>query len=158
MATHTQGNYKAAIGALLAEICKLRTELGKPYPDQAEIFGLQNGIEPVIDEYLRNYDCLITQQQIDMVVRVLDNQNLETFKGYYDIDRELKECGISRAIAHIILTYLMAEGSFRELIKKMDSEHSPFECRNYELPKIGSRERVDDKYPKSISNSGLKWM
>lgn len=98
----------------------------------------------------------LCQQQIDVVVRILEKQNLETFKGYYDIDKQLKECGINRAIAHPIITYLNAIGSFRELILKMDSDYSPFECRTFELPMLWDRVDTKNQYP--AQDLHLKYM
>ncbi len=146
MTFHIQGDYKKAFGVLYSEICKLRKELGMSHPDEAEIFALENGIEPVINKYLCGYG-LVSQQQIDDVVWILEKQSLETFKGYYDIERQLKECGICRGIAHTIITYLKADGCFLELILKMDSGDSPDECRTFELPKVGNRVKAKKKYP-----------
>ncbi len=133
MTTTTQRDTKNLLGALLAEIMELRQKMNLSSCDKAEMFALQNGIVPIIDKHLKNYG-LITQQHFNDVVWILERQNVETFRGYYDIERQLKEQGINRGIAHTILTYLKATGSFVELIQKMDSEHSPDECREFNLP------------------------
>jgi hypothetical protein len=155
MATDTHNNYKKAFGVLYSEISEIRKKLGMSHPDEGDIFALQNGIEPVINKYLYGYD-LVSQQQIDDVVRILEKQSLETFKGFYNIERQLKGCGICRGTAHAILTYLKARGSFRELILKMDSEHSPVECRTFELPMLGNRVDTENQYP--VEDLHLKYM
>lgn len=55
------------------------------------------------------------------------------FKGFYDIERELQEAGVDRAQAIRILTFFQANGQFQELIAKMDTSHSPSECRTFRV-------------------------
>ncbi len=62
-----------------------------------------------------------------------DEEKLKNFRGFYDIERELEQRGVHRSDAIAILRYLKANHQFTDVIEKMDSSHSPSECRRFEL-------------------------
>jgi hypothetical protein len=102
----------------------------------ATIYGLLEGIEPVIDEAFDTEP--ITMEHINAVASVLDPifhdaDRLERFRGFYDIERDLELVGIDRSLAIKVLRYFHADGRYKSLIAKMDSTGSPVECRTFEL-------------------------
>jgi len=76
----------------------------------------------------------VDNQRADLaaVREVLDSyypteEKAEKFKGFYDIERVL---GKGRRVEILkALRYLNAGGEYEELMAKIDSEHSPSECR-----------------------------
>lgn len=108
----------------------------------ATIFGLLNGFEHVVEEELDSVG-FVSQDAVSVVVKVLnrideDPDRLKAFKGFYDIEHELKEHGVDRYTASRVLTYLNANHQFQELIGKMDTHGSPSECRTFSISKWDS--------------------
>jgi hypothetical protein len=111
--------------------------------DDAEIYGLINGIETAIDEEFGINDLdevghWIDRSKVAALAKTLrevedDPAKLAAFKGYYDIEHEITGSGISRGEAMLVLKYFYAEGAYTEVIDKMDSSHSPSECRKFKL-------------------------
>lgn len=121
---------KTMIGISLGEIFKIQKAHGIPCPDDSEIFALQNGIETIIDKYLSK-GYLLTRSNVNSVVKILDDQKLSSFKGFYDIERRLKNAGIDRGMAYVIIKFLYMNGTYKEIIEKMDCSHSPLEHRTF---------------------------
>jgi hypothetical protein len=130
---------KVALGKILAENYKVQIKLGMGCPGSAVIYGLENGIEDAIDSEL-GCKSGISEEKHNALAIILDEvdadkKKLEAFKGYYDIERQIQNAGISRGEAMRLLTYFLAKGQFIETIKKMDSSSSPIECRTFRSPK-----------------------
>ena len=129
--THTH----LLLGKVLGEIYRLQNAClpsgsGK---DPAHVFGLLKGIETTIDEELEVMSC-ISNKQLDVLIKVLEKaQNDPDFKGYYSIEPELKGANIERETAIVMLKFLNARGSFTDVIDKMNSSHSPIECKDFAL-------------------------
>jgi len=137
-----RGDIMRLLGKILAETYRIqrRTPGFAVGVDDAHIYGLQNGFEHVIERELEGIGT-ITKREFDHVGDVLDLYDsdpakLAAFKGFYDIEGELKAGGVDRLKAIQILTYLNANGQFDALIRKMDSDHSPSECRKFDLKGI----------------------
>lgn len=104
----------------------------------SKIYGLINGIEEAIDEEVfespfSETQRKITKNDLKFVYDVLDEymgENLNSFKGYYTIERRLEEYGIDRAKAIKIFTYLKLSSRYCELIEKMNSMDSPIEVKD----------------------------
>jgi|GEM_PF-492387 len=133
-------NIKIFFGKILGEILRIQkySKNMEHSVNDATIYGLLNGIEPIIDQVLESVGFISTDK-FNTVVDILDSywnkNNLDTFKGYYTIQDELKKYGITRGEAITIIKYLYANDQFTSLIEKMDSSHSPTECRNFKLNK-----------------------
>jgi hypothetical protein len=133
---------KVFLGKILGEIYRLQNNSEKIAcpAEPSQIFGLLNGFENVIDEELERIGY-VSNEEINSVVDVLDEywkdpEKRKEFKGFYDIEHKLNNRGIDRGKAILILTYFKANNQFVELIDKMNSEHSPTECKNFELDKF----------------------
>ena len=127
------------LGKLLAETYRLQKKAGIPTVDDARIYALRNGFESAIDDEIERIGS-VSKEQLKHVMNVLepiwqDKAKLADFKGFYDIERELADGGVDRSDAIRILTYLSETGQFAEVIAKMDSSHSPGECRTFKLSK-----------------------
>lgn len=129
---------KLCFGKILGELYRIESNMGMACPaSEATIYGLLNGIESVIDEEINSVGS-IPNEKFTAVADVLtpywnDRQKLAEFKGYYDIEPQLKSKGVNRGEAITVLKYFKANGQFIELIDKMDSSDSPCECRTFEL-------------------------
>ncbi len=104
----------------------------------AEIYGLLNGFEPVIDRQLSEVGW-ITDDEITAVADVLqpyfdDEEKLNGLKGYYQIEFALRYAGIPREKAIAILTYFKANEQYTDVIKKLNSDASPIECKRFDIP------------------------
>ena len=109
---------------------------------QGRIYALLNGFEGALERELEVMGC-ISDQQVKAVTDSLlavwqDKNRLNHFKGYYDLENELQRRNISREEAIKILTYLKANHQFVELIEKMNSPHSPSECKCFDLDELYS--------------------
>lgn len=116
----------------------------------AQIFAYLNEFEPslITETYGVNgypvqvdtqFKAQITFKQVLATSGLLesifrDKKRFSDFKGFYDIEDDLRDLGIERYQAVLILTYLKASRLFVPLINKMDSVSSPNECRTFELP------------------------
>ncbi len=103
----------------------------------AQIYGLLNGFEGSINEIIERTGD-ISSEKVQAVMDVLepiwaDEEKLKAFKGYYDIESDLGRRGVNRGDAIAILRYLKANHQFTAIIEKMDSNHSPTECRSFDL-------------------------
>lgn len=104
----------------------------------SRIYGLINGIEEAINEEVfrspfSETQRIITKDELKFVYDVLDEykgENLNSFKGYYTIERKLEEYGIDREKAIKIFTYLKLDSRYYELIEKMNSIDSPVELKD----------------------------
>ena len=64
---------------------------------------------------------------------MLNELKLEEFTGFYEIEKKLKAVGIDRSLAVVLFTYFKANHQYSNIIKKMDCEGSPMECRTYDI-------------------------
>lgn len=127
------------LGKILGEIYRLQQKndnITIQQPD-SKIYALLNGFERTIKEELEVIGY-VSDDHIEAVVSVInpiwmDEEKLENFTGYYDIEPDLKSRGIDRVLASKIFKYFKANGQFIELIDKMNSNNSPVECKNFEL-------------------------
>lgn len=130
---------KIMFGKLLGEIYRTQeiVKVGGSNQSRDQVYGLLSGIESVIDEQLESVG-FISSEKMNAVEDVLatiweDEEKLSKFKGYYDIERDLKRHGVSRGEAIVILKYLKESRRFTDLIDRMDTSHSPAECRTFEI-------------------------
>lgn len=130
---------KLMFGKILGEIYRIqrRLETDACPVRKSTVYALLNGIEPIIDEEFSRIG-FISSDQYNNMCKVLDSyfyneEKLAQFKGFYDIENELEDLGIDRADAIKILSYLKSNGSYTELIEKMDSQYSPMECKRFDL-------------------------
>ncbi|MEN8131689.1 MAG: hypothetical protein ABFS45_16175 [Pseudomonadota bacterium] len=130
---------KLFLGKMLGEIYRMERANDNVacHVRSAHIYALLNGFEHAIDRELEMIGY-VSKEKLKAVMDVLDpiwadRERLEKFKGFYDIERKLSAKGVDRGDAIAILTYLKANGQFTEIIDKMDSSHSPTECRTFEL-------------------------
>ena len=135
MANHN----KILLGKILGEIYRLQRESRNVqcFANKARIYALLHGFEIAIDEELEEIGFVTTEQVNavnDVLSSIVTNEDLnERFKGYYDIEDNLKEMDIDRPTATKILKFFNAQGSFADLIKRMDSRDSPVECKNFDI-------------------------
>lgn len=128
---------KLIFGKILGEIYKTQQLIkGEEKPD-AITYGLLSGLETVIDKELSNLE-LVTKEEINKVDEILnsyfdDGEKETAFSGYYTIESQLRDANISRSKAIKILKLFLAEDRYTTLIKKMNSNNSPSECKNFEL-------------------------
>jgi hypothetical protein len=130
---------KVIFGKMLGEIYRIQNRMNPkicPVQDSA-IYGLLNGIEPVIDEEIEGIG-FISKEQYEFATKVLSNiendpERKKDFKGFYDIEKELSDGGISRGMAIQIFKHIKAFGGFADLFAKMNSVDSPTECKKFEL-------------------------
>lgn len=131
---------KKMFGIFLGETLEIKTILKGKKLDKSEratLYALKNGFESVINDYL-DEDWYITIEEEKIVANVLtpyfnNEEKLNELKGFYDIEPELEEKGISRLKALAIMKYYYAKGSFISVLNKMDTTHSPQECRTFEI-------------------------
>ena len=129
---------KVMLGKILGEIYRMESAIGMDCPaSPARIYGLLRGFETAIDDELAEVggvEATKVKGVMDVLEPIWRNEDrLADFKGYYDIESDLEERGIYREDAIKILRYLFANGQFREVILKMNSQHSPVECKTFEL-------------------------
>jgi transcriptional regulator with XRE-family HTH domain len=122
---------KYAMAKVVGEIMIVKNKLGCEV-DPAVVHGLLNGIETVVDEYFEVNP--ITESEELQAGEVLDDifldpKKFKEFKGFYDIEKKL---GVDRMKAIRLIEQFSLNGQFTPLIEKMDSEHSPSECRTFE--------------------------
>lgn len=128
---------KTVLGRILGEVFRLQKRAAVPTYDEGTIYGLINGIESAIDKVFEE-STLVPQSEVDTVAEILqpffdDPAKLANFKGYYDIEPQLKARGIDRGTAIAILTYFQGRSMYTSVIEKMDSSDSPTECRTFEI-------------------------
>ncbi len=122
---------KAVLGKMLGEIFRIQKHLDMPRPADHVIYGLKVGMEHVLDEQL----SFISQSQYNSVCEILNRyiDNPEALSGFYVIEDELKNRGVSRDVAIVILTYLKLCGSYIDVIERLDSDNSPMQCRTFDV-------------------------
>lgn len=131
------------LGKILGELYRLQKSQNTPCSaSDSRIYGLLNGFEGVIADEIENIG-FVSNEQFDHAAKVLnevwsDPEKMRTFKGFYDIERDLEQGGVDRSTAMRILTYFNADSSFTDLISKMDTSGSPSECRTFKLNKWSS--------------------
>lgn len=128
---------KNILGFFLGEIYEIKCLLKGTPVDKAKLYGLKNGFESVINDYIEE-DWGISKEDENTVAKILDpyfcdDAKLNELKGFYDIESELEEKGISRLKARAIMKYFYSKGRFLKVLKKMDSSFSPQECRTFEI-------------------------
>lgn len=129
---------KLLLGKIIGELYRIEKQMGMACSaDEAKIYGLLNGFESEINEELENIGY-ISKEKLEIVIDVLtpyleDQQKLQSFKGFYDIESTLKHRGVDRGEAVVILKYLKAKQQFIDVINKMDSSDSPCECRTFNI-------------------------
>jgi len=125
------------LGKTLGEIYRIQKKLGiVSGASSSKIMGLLNGFENTIEDELDHLG-VVTKEQLSHTIHVLDEhskdpEKFERFTGFYDIEEELKDGGVSRGEAMLIIKYLLLDHCFEKIIKKMDSDCSPGECRTFE--------------------------
>lgn len=127
---------KLFLGKILGEIYTLQNHINPDPANKATIYGLLNGIEEEIDQQfeIRFISNNKTKHVADILEEYFNDPEKEAnFQGFYDIEHALKEGGVSRSEARIILTWLNAHGHFTNIIEKMDSPRSPSECKKFDL-------------------------
>ena len=126
------------LGKLLAEVYRIQRKLEMPCAaKESTIYALGNGFESIILEHIESIG-FVSDTQFTHVLDVLnsiwsDPVKLAAFKGFYDIEEDLKKGGVDRSTAITVLKYLNANGQFHEMIIKMNSLNSPSECKAFEL-------------------------
>lgn len=123
------------LGKLLGETYRLQRKMGVPVSaTEQRIFGLLNGFDEAIERELEMIGHVPTSQ-VDAVRDALDgpfhsDKKFEAFKGYYDIEDDLKVKGVDRSDAIKILRYLAAGGDYTTVIEKIsNSQHTPIELK-----------------------------
>lgn len=131
---------KLALAKILGEIYRIQKRLPEDIcsVNDSTIFGLLNGMENVIDAQLGNLE-FISNRQIEHVSNILnryhlDQNELNNFTGFYEIEYELEAGGVDRMTAIQIITMFNAENRFTEVIQRMDTIGSPGECRRFNIP------------------------
>ena len=131
---------KKMVGRFLAEVYEIKALL-KNSPikegDKAYLYALKNGFESVLNDII-DENWWVSIEDEKKVAEVLspyynDQNKLNEFTGFYDIENKLEEKGIERLKAQAIIKYFWAKGNFKSVIKKMDSTNSPQECRTFEI-------------------------
>jgi hypothetical protein len=131
---------KKLMGKILGEIYRIQVNSNIPCSaTQQQVYGLLHGFEEAIESELNSIG-FVSNKEVDAVAKTIDPiwtnaQRLEAFTGFYNIEPELHSKGVDRPQAMKILRYFHADGGFEEIIKKMDSNESPSECRKFELSK-----------------------
>ena len=127
------------LARILGEIYRIQNAIEgmPPSASGSHVYGLLKDFEVSIDEELEQADGISNEKlgQMDEVLTEIfdDNEKLEQFKGFYDIENELQSREITRVDALKILKFLKADDRYTDLIDKMDSTGSPTECRTFEL-------------------------
>lgn len=124
---------KLFLGKILGEIYRLQKS-----PERATTYGLIKGIEPVVDEELESLGLITADQlrHVEEVLEKIDKDKNSKFSGFYDIEGELKEGGVDRSQAIVIIKYLKAHEQFLDVIDKMNGSNSPSECRTFQIRDI----------------------
>lgn len=128
---------KLLFGKILGEIYKTQQMIAGDEKPNVKTYGLLNGIEDAIDEEIRGLQ-LISNEKFELISDVLfeifdDEEKVEKFIGYYQIEPTLKSHGIQRWEAIRVLKYMNANDMYTNLIEKMDSSGSPGELRRLQL-------------------------
>lgn len=128
-----------ALGKILGETIRLQKRVDPEMVQISDsiIYGLLNGFESVIEQQLTVNDP-VTADDINAMADILnpyhiDREALNSFRGYYDIEGQITERGISRIKAIDILTYFKVNGQFEEVINRMNTSNSPGECRRFNI-------------------------
>ncbi len=133
---------KMFLARVLGEIYRMQRRVDPSMTGAADcmIYGLINGIETAIDNHFADHGepwAWCSAEQVSAMTAILeelddDPVRKEAFKGYYDIEQRVQATGLSKGNVIAILTYLKLNGQFTELIKRLDSDHSPSGCRKFE--------------------------
>ena len=137
-------DFKMFFGKILGEIYRIQKHINPEICKvrDSKIYGLLNGFENVINEEVNNYDFVSKEDLISLGkimddIRINNRTKNSNFKGYYEIEDELKRQGknIDRATAITIIKYYLSENKFIDLVKKFDTENSPDEMRKINFEK-----------------------
>jgi hypothetical protein len=134
---------KVLLGKILGEIYRIQSRMDIPHGlSKKTIYGLLNGFEVEIEDILQSMGY-VSSQQVKAVINVLDSirsdpQKLNEFKGFYDLEEEVNARGVYREELMSILTYFNANGEFPEFIEKMKGQHSPAQCKTFDLDEFNS--------------------
>ena len=130
---------RVLFGKILGEIYRFQraSDVVVCPASQGRIYALLNGFEGAVERELEVVGT-ISDTQVKAVTDILlvvwqDKNRLNHFKGYYDLEADLQRRNISREQAIKIFTYLKANHQFVDLIERMNSLHSPSECKNFDL-------------------------
>ena len=140
LASYTDGlmekETKKILGVVLGELYRIQNKLNIQTVSDATIYGLTRGMESVIDAHLNSFGFVPSDlaKKAAAILQPYFDDPAKPFEGYYQIERELEEAGIDRGTAHVIFTYFKADGAYEDVIAKMDTSHSPSECRTFNLP------------------------
>lgn len=123
------------LGKILGEIYRSQKASGVPMgKSDGHVYGLLNGFEEALNAEFVDIG-FISKEQSNAVDEVLDEyfNGDKELSGFYDIEHTLSANGVSRSDAIRIFKYLKADNRYGDLMEKMDSGHSPMECRNLDL-------------------------
>lgn len=128
---------KLFLGRILGEVYRIQehTEGMTCNATQAQIYGLLNGSETIIDGILRETP-LLEDAKFKSVIDVLNEYfsgEEKDLKGYYSIEGDLNARNVSRSEAIVILTILKSRGQFTDEISKIEKGHSPMECSSFDI-------------------------
>ena len=132
---------KIFFGKILGEIYRLQKTFSlrsATYSvSNARLYGLLNGIEREIDFEVQEIG-FIAEEEVLAVENILteyleDENKLNTFQGYQDLEEQFKQKNIEKKTAITILKYLYTQSRFSALIEKLDNTNSPIEFQNFEL-------------------------
>jgi hypothetical protein len=127
-------DHKFYFARLMGEILRIEKRISPEMVNHSDdvIFGLINGIEPVIDEFfpVRNdsYRPIISSEEYSKFCDIMDEckQMGNDFKGYYDVEDKHH---FNRGKASTILNYFNLADLYPDVRKKMNTTHSPVEIR-----------------------------
>ncbi|QRF33911.1 hypothetical protein [Bacillus safensis] len=125
-------------GKILGQIYRIQNRQGYCPVTEATIYGLLNGIESVVKDELEELNFIpddnLTKLSKILSVYYNDKEKLSEVSGYYDLELDIENAGITREEARQILIYFYARGQFVELINKFNSSNSPVECKTFKIP------------------------
>jgi hypothetical protein len=128
---------KKMIGLFLGEVYEIKALLKGEPVEKSRLYALKNGFESVINDMI-DENWWVSSDDEHKVAKILqpyfeDDSKLAKLKGFYDIEAELEDVGITRLKALAIMKYFYAKRSFITVLDKMDTEYSPVECRKFNL-------------------------
>jgi len=116
---------KMFLGKVLGEVYKIQydNDESKCSVDKAKIYGLLNGIEPVVNSIMNEID-IITQDDIKIVTNILepifrDINIYEKYGGFHIMLNELEKQGINKSKSLTIFTYLKSNCQFVNFFDKI---------------------------------------
>ena len=132
-----ENDLKLYLAKILGELYSIKNDVAELNKDKDMavadyiIWGLQNGVEPVINQEFRKEGFSLTEARYTEILNyIVDEINIETFKGSYD----LEDAGFERVELLMAFRLMKAEGRFAAIIEKIENSHdSPSEHRKLDL-------------------------